>query len=174
MTDMQRPIYHLALATTVVLMIALTAAGCGSAGDEASPQDGASTVETAAPQDASNMNATDVTREVVQRHLRTFGEGDLEAVLADYADDAVMFTPDGPIVGKEALRVAFEALIAEWSQPGTTFEMTQESYEGEHGYINWRAETAENVYEYGIDGFTVRDGKIVAQFYGEVTTPKTP
>lgn len=117
-------------------------------------------------------DTTATTREVVQRHLKTFGASDLEGILADYADNAVMHTPNGPIEGKEALRTAFQGFIAEWGQPGTKFNLTKEEYRGESGYINWTAETPANVYEYGVDGFVVRDGKIVSQFFGAKMTAK--
>lgn len=150
---------------TLALVVSVAMSGCESSPSEEAPGPEAAEASTAA-------NDEETTRTVVQRHLATFGAGDLEGILADYADDAVMFTPNGPIVGKEALRTAFQAFIVEWGQPGTTFNLTREDYEGEHGYINWVAETGANVYGYGVDGFTVRDGKIVVQFFGASTTPK--
>lgn len=116
--------------------------------------------------------STSSTQEVVQRHLKTFRASDLDGVLADYADDAVMFTPNGPIKGKEALRAAFTQFIAEWGQPGTTFNLQREHYDGERGYIVWTAQTGANVYEFGVDGFVVRDGKITSQFFGAKTMAK--
>ncbi|MPZ18281.1 MAG: DUF4440 domain-containing protein [Luteitalea sp.] len=151
----------------------LTACLASGYGSPANAQVAAAPVADVSPPAAADGDATtDITREVVQRHLKTFGAGDLEGVLADYADDAVMFTPNGPIEGKEALRSTFTELIAEWGQPGTTFNLQQERYEGEHGYTLWTAETSANVYELGMDGFVVRDGKIVAQFFGAKVTPK--
>ena len=35
-------------------------------------------------------------REILDHHLKCLGAGDLEGILADYAPDAVLFTPDGP------------------------------------------------------------------------------
>lgn len=134
------------------------------------PAPAADLAPAAAPAPATDM--TDTTRTVVQRHLQTFGAGDLEGVLADYADNAVMYTPNGPLEGKDALREGFKQFIAEWSQPGMKFNLTREEYEGENGYITWTAETAANVYDFGVDGFVVRDGKIVTQFFGARTTPK--
>lgn len=145
------------------------AAGCG----QPAPATKATDAPSAAAQPATGgVDTVNTTKEVVQRHLKTFRASDLEGVLADYADDAVMFTPNGPVKGKAELRTAFQQFIAEWGQPGTKFELTRELYDGEHGYINWTAETAPNVYEYGVDGFTVRNGKIVAQFFGAKVTPK--
>jgi ketosteroid isomerase-like protein len=112
------------------------------------------------------------TTEVLKRHQRTFGASDLEGVLADYAADAVMFTPNGPIKGTEALRKTFQALFAEWGKPETKFELKQETVDGEHAYMAWSAETSDNVYEAGVDAFTVRGGKIVAHFFSARITPK--
>jgi hypothetical protein len=33
--------------------------------------------------------------DVLDHHIKCFGEGGLEGILSDYAPDAVLFTPDG-------------------------------------------------------------------------------
>ena len=97
-------------------------------------------------------------------------EGNLDGILSDYAPGAVLFTPDGPLRGVDAMRPLFQAMIAEFGKPGATFSMKQQSIEGDYAYILWTAETADNVYELGTDTFVVRDGKIVAQsFAGKIT-----
>jgi len=112
------------------------------------------------------------TKEVLDNHLKCFGEGDLEGILSDYAPGAVMFTSDGPLRGADAMRPLFQAMIAEFGKPGTTFRMKRQFVEGDYAYILWTAETADNVYELGTDTFVVRDGKIVAQSYTGKITPK--
>jgi hypothetical protein len=52
------------------------------------------------------------------------------------------------------------------------FSMKKQFVEGDHAYILWTAETADNVYELGTDTFVVRDGKIVAQSFTGKITPK--
>lgn len=103
------------------------------------------------------------TEEVLNHHLKCFGEGDLQGILSDYAPSAVLFTPDGPLKGADAMRPLFEAMFAEFGKPGSVFNMKQQSIDGDYAYILWSAETADNVYEVGSDTFVVRDGKIVAQ-----------
>jgi len=71
-----------------------------------------------------------------------------------------------------AIRPLFQAMVAEFGKPGATFSMKQQFVEGDHGYILWSAETADNVYELGTDTFVVRDGKIVAQSFTGKITPK--
>jgi ketosteroid isomerase-like protein len=112
------------------------------------------------------------TKDVVDRHLEFFGKGDLKGILSDYAPGAVLFTPDGPLRGADAIRPFFQAMIAEFGKPGAAFSMKQQSVEGDYAYILWTAETADNVYEVGTDMFVVRDGKIVAQSFAGKITPK--
>jgi ketosteroid isomerase-like protein len=114
------------------------------------------------------------TKDIIDNHLKAFANRDLNGVLSDYAPDAVFFTPQGPLRGPEAFRPLFQALIAEFSKPGATFNMKQQSFDGEHAYILWTAETPDNSYELGTDTFVVRDGKIVAQsFTGKITAKRS-
>ncbi len=112
------------------------------------------------------------TKDVLAHHIKCFFEFDLEGILSDYAPAAVLFTPDGPLRGADAIRPLFQAMFAEFGKPGAAFSMKQESVEGDYAYILWTAETADNVYEVGTDTFVVRDGKIVAQSFAGKITPK--
>lgn len=109
------------------------------------------------------------TKDVLDHHLQSFAEGDLMGILSDYAPDAVLFTPDGPLRGADRIRPLFQSLIAEFGKPGARFHMRQQFVEGDYAYILWTANTSENVYELGTDTFVVRDSKIVAQpFTGKI------
>ena len=112
------------------------------------------------------------TAEVLDRHMKTFGAADLEGVLADYAPNAVMYTPEGPVKGSDALRKTFQGILAEWSKPGVKFDLKQKTVEGEAAYIYWNAETADHIYEGATDSFVVREGKIVQHFFAGKITPK--
>jgi ketosteroid isomerase-like protein len=112
------------------------------------------------------------TKDIITHHLKAFGERDLKGVLSDYAPGAVFFTQNGPLRGVDAIRPLFQGMIAEFGKPGAAFNMKQQFFEGEHAYILWTAETADNVYELGTDTFVVRDGKIVAQSFTGKITPK--
>ena len=112
------------------------------------------------------------TKDVINHHLRAFGERDLQGVLADYAPNALFFTPKGPLKGPDAIRPLFQAMIAEFQKPGATFSMKEQFVQGEYAYILWTAETADNVYELATDTFVVRDGKIVAQSFTGKIIPK--
>jgi len=108
-------------------------------------------------------------KDVLDHHLKCFGEGNLEGILSDYAPGAVLFMSEGALKGADAIRPLFQAMIAEFAKPGAVFSMKQQFVEDEYAYILWTAETADNVYELGTDTFVVRDGKIMAQsFTGEI------
>jgi ketosteroid isomerase-like protein len=112
------------------------------------------------------------TKDVLDHHLKCFGEGDLKGLLSDYAPGTVLFKPDGPLRGADAIRPFFQALFEEFGKPGAAFSLKQQSIESDYAYIVWTAETTDNVYEVGTDTFVVRDGKIVAQSFAGKITPK--
>src|SRR4030095_10131980 len=113
------------------------------------------------------------TKEVIDHHLRAFAERDLQGVLSDYAASAVFFTQNGPLRGVDAIRPLFQAMIAEFGKPGATFSIKEQFVAGDHAYILWTAETADNVYELGTDTFVVQNGQIVAQsFTGKIRSKK--
>lgn len=112
------------------------------------------------------------TRDVLDRHLKSFAEYDVDGVLADYSSDAVLFAPTGPLKGPEEIKPLFQALVSEFAKPGSSLTMQQRSIEGDHAYIVWTAETADNSYELATDTFVVRNGKIIAQSFAAKITPK--
>jgi ketosteroid isomerase-like protein len=112
------------------------------------------------------------TKSIIDHHLKSFGEGDLEGILSDYAPGAVFFTANGALRGVDEIRPLFQAMIAEFGKPGSAFNLKQQFIEGDHAYILWNAETADNIYELGTDTFVVKNGKIVAQSYASKMTPK--
>jgi ketosteroid isomerase-like protein len=112
------------------------------------------------------------TSDVLDRHLKSFAEYDLDGILADYSSDAVLFTPTGPLKGPNAIKPLFQLLVAEFAKPGSSFTMKQRYIEGDHAYILWTAETADNWYEFATDTFVVRNGKIVAQSFTAKIKPK--
>jgi hypothetical protein len=50
------------------------------------------------------------TNDVLDQHLKCFGENDLDGVLADYSSDAVFFIPGRPLKGPDAIKLLFQAL----------------------------------------------------------------
>jgi ketosteroid isomerase-like protein len=107
--------------------------------------------------------------EVFEHHGETLVAGDLEGIVSDYSDDAVIITPDGVLRGKEGVRQAFIKLLgdlpnAEWELPTTIFE-------GDLLFLEWKARSEKTKAEDGIDTFVFRDGLIRAQTVRYTLTP---
>src|SRR2546429_7383949 len=105
------------------------------------------------------------TKDVLDHHIKCFGDGDLKGILSDYAPGAVLFTPDGPLRGAGGIRPFFQALIAELGKPGTAFSMKQQFVHRGYAYDLQNPGTAVNMYEVATDSLVVRDGQIVAQSF---------
>lgn len=103
------------------------------------------------------------TQQILEHHLKSFGEGDLDGILEDYTEESVLFTSDGILRGPGEMRSLFEAFFAEFAKPGASFEMKTQIVDGE---------TADNVYELATDTFVIRDGKIVTQTLAGKIVPK--
>jgi ketosteroid isomerase-like protein len=64
------------------------------------------------------------TQNVLDQHLKCFGENDLNGVLADYSSDAVFFIPGTSLKGPDGIRPFFEALLSEFAEPGASCRRT--------------------------------------------------
>ena len=112
------------------------------------------------------------THAILDNHLASFGRGDLDGILADYAPGAILFTPAGPLVGVDEIRPLFVGLLAEFAKPGASFDLKHRSIQGDYAYILWSAETSENRYALATDTFVIEDGRIVAQSFAATIVPK--
>ncbi|MEU7814533.1 nuclear transport factor 2 family protein [Pseudonocardia sp. NPDC049154] len=99
--------------------------------------------------------------EVLTDHLKALNAHDVDAILTDYAPDAVLITPGAALQGHEALRQAFGGLIEQ--MPNCVF--TEKSVTEADGVIllEWGLESDVATVSDGIDTVVVRDGLIVAQ-----------
>lgn len=109
---------------------------------------------------------------VVDRHIASFAAGDLDGILSDFAPEAVVFTPDGVLKNPASIRSLYADLLAEFSKPGADFRLHSTEAHGDHAYILWTADTADQVYELATDTFFVRDGKIVVQSFAAKKKPR--
>ena len=112
------------------------------------------------------------TNDILDHHLKAIQQGDVNAVLSDYARDAVLFRSDGIFKGVDAIRPVFEKFIADFQTPGATTETKRRLVAGDYAYMLWTGETADNVYELAADTFTLKESKIVAQSFTAKVTPK--
>jgi ketosteroid isomerase-like protein len=97
------------------------------------------------------------TQSVFEHHLQCFGTADLDGILSDYSENAVLLTRVGAFNGRAAIRSFFEAAFADFAKPGTTFDAGQ-SYLGLVGDAERTSNSA--YYELGIDRLYQQSGKV--------------
>lgn len=118
--------------------------------------------------------------EIVQRHVSS--GGNLEAMLADYADDAVVLQNGRALQGKAAIRQFYEGMSGgrragpppapgAAPPPGGPPKMTVDKVwqEGNVGFVNWHMGPTKATEE-----FVTRDGKIEVQAVFMAGGPPAP
>lgn len=106
---------------------------------------------------------------VLEHHVAQMKTGDLEAVLSDYAPNAVVVTPagamspNGVFIGKDT-RKLFTILTAKENMPGNkTMQVTYESLAPDTTLMRWVQFKGTPKQMSGYDIFVIRGGKIVFQ-----------
>jgi ketosteroid isomerase-like protein len=99
--------------------------------------------------------------EVFQHHAQALGAGDLDEIVADYSDDAIIISPSGALRGLDGVRAAFTQLLAD--VPNAAWELKTLIFEGDVLFLEWAADAAATRVEDGIDTFVFRDGLIRVQ-----------
>jgi ketosteroid isomerase-like protein len=109
------------------------------------------------------------TEAVLGRHLQSLMARDLDIIMKDYANNAVMLTPNGPAEGKESIRAVFKGLLdIVTPEVSANFKLIRQDIHGEYAYILW---SVAPVVPFGGDTFHIHNGKIVAQsFVGQIVS----
>ena len=108
-------------------------------------------------------DATKQTEATLAHHSEAMMSGDIDAILSDYTEESILFTPNGPARGLQQIRSRFEAILG-FLPPGMqdALEIVRQSVEGEVAYLLWKAEPFAPL---GTDTFIVRNGKIITQTF---------
>jgi ketosteroid isomerase-like protein len=109
---------------------------------------------------------TEQAGKIMLHHWQAFGAGDVEAIMADYADDAVLITPEGTLTGLAQIRSLFAKIFADMFPPASSsLKLTKQVVEGEMAYILWSGHSTFYNAPFATDTFVIRDGKIIAQTF---------
>lgn len=102
------------------------------------------------------------TADVFDDHLRRALAGDTEGDIAlNYAQNVVLLTGIGILRGHEGVRRSRAVLAAD--VPSARISVLTCLVEGDHAFLEWLAVAEQVRVDDGADGFTIRDGRIVAQ-----------
>lgn len=99
-------------------------------------------------------------QEVFEHHVAAVGAGDLDAIVADYTDDAVLITPEDVARGRDGIRQVFASLLGE--VPDAAWDIPTRVFEGDVLFIEWTA-VADQARAEGVDTFVFTDDGIRVQ-----------
>ena len=100
-------------------------------------------------------------QEIFEHHATALIAGDIDGIVADYADDALFITPRGVLHGKDGVREGFTKLLADL--PNATWEVPIQIFEDDILFIEWSATAEKSRVRDGVDTFVFRDGLIRVQ-----------
>ncbi|BBX99170.1 nuclear transport factor 2 family protein [Mycobacterium lacus] len=109
-------------------------------------------------------------QQVFAHHGKALAAGDLDEIVADYADDSVFITPSGVARGKEGIRKAFAKLLDDL--PDAAWDLKTQIFDGDVLLLEWTADSTVNRVDDGVDTFVFRDGVIWAQTVRYTARPK--
>ena len=104
-----------------------------------------------------------MTESVLGQHVQALVSRDLDAIVADFTDDAVVFTPNGAFKGPQNIRAFFTGAL-QLLTPESMANLTviKQDIDGEYAFVLWSASPAVT---FAGDTFHIRDGKIVLQSF---------
>lgn len=113
-------------------------------------------------------DATKATEAVFNYHMQAIGAKDVDGIMEDFAEDAVVFTREGPFQGHAAIREMFVNLVGTLTpELLSTFKVERADFDGEVAFLLW---SAGEFVSLATDTFVVRNGKIVAQSFVPCTS----
>lgn len=116
--------------------------------------------------------SSDTTKEVLVRHLEAFGANDLAGIMADYAEEAILVTPDSTYTGQAAIEGLFTGLFPAFPTGETTINLDKMVIDNELAFIVWNGDSPVFDVPFATDTFVIVDGKIQKQTFAGVLNPK--
>jgi hypothetical protein len=106
------------------------------------------------------MSATRSAEEVFAHHGQVLGAEDLDGIVSDYADDAILIVQSQVFRGRDGAREVFTKLLAD--VPQATWEL-EPVFAEDVLYLEWKARSTDRHIENGVDTFIFQDGQIRVQ-----------
>ena len=100
---------------------------------------------------------------LLNNHLQSFAQKDVDGIMRDYSEESVFITPTGQLHGLKAIRNFFDTFIQ--ALPPSffdSFKMNRQEVSSDLAYIAWEAAPWIHL---GTDSFLVKDSKIMVQTF---------
>jgi hypothetical protein len=102
--------------------------------------------------------------EILLRHVEAFAEGDFDATMTDYWEDAVFLAPDGALRGSGEIRAFFKVFLAHFPS-GSVLEVSWQIPERTSAYAVWSERAARSDIPFAAETLVVREGRVPAQTF---------
>ena len=112
------------------------------------------------------------TTEILDRQNLYFVKGDVDELMKDFSEQAMLFTPDGVLEGIDSIKKFYTDVTTNVLPPGSDFKISRQEVRGQTAYIVWSAESKNYHFPLGTDTFVIKDGKIIAQTFAAKIEPK--
>lgn len=103
---------------------------------------------------------TDTIETILHHHTEAFVNNDIGEIMKDYTEQSEIWTPNGAVVGLEAIASFYTYVFALLPKESTKLELKQKLIKDEKAYIAWSAESPVVHIPAGSESFEIKDGKI--------------
>ena len=100
-------------------------------------------------------------QEIFQHHVGALSAGDIDEIVADFADDAVLVMPDRAFRGPSQIRQGYTKLLGD--VPNAEWNVSTDRFEGDVLLLEWTATSPTSRAVDGVDTFVFGDDGIRAQ-----------
>lgn len=99
--------------------------------------------------------------QVFEHHAQVLGAEDLEGIVSDYTNDAILICQGQTYRGKDGVREVFTQLLSD--VPHASWQLPTMVFAEDVMYLEWKARSTSRRVDDGIDTFVFRDGQIRVQ-----------
>ena len=100
-------------------------------------------------------------QEVFSDHLASLDKRDIPLILQDFADDAVLISPNGALEGLAGVEAFYTQALG--GLPDIDFTITSTVFGGQALLVRWTGKASAGNVNDGVDTFVFSDGKITLQ-----------
>lgn len=112
------------------------------------------------------------TEAIIGQHLQAIISNNLQAVMKDYNNTSVIWTPNGIVRGTDEIAAFFASVLPLFPAGKTAFDIRQQIVDGSKAYVVWSAESPMVHVPFATDSFECRGNRIVWQTMAAQIIPK--
>ncbi|GEO05152.1 hypothetical protein AAE02nite_28160 [Adhaeribacter aerolatus] len=109
---------------------------------------------------------------ILDHHLKAFRNNDLAELMKDYSAESEVWTPDGAVVGLEAIAAFYTYIFSLLPKEQFNLDIKQRIVKEHKAYLVWSTESPFINIPVGTDSFQISGDKIIWQSLAAHIIPK--